>query len=454
MPAGPESLPLSKQIAYAIGQLGWSTLVNIVAVALVYFYLPPDTSDLPQLITGATFFAVLNAITLIAASGRMLDAVTDPWIAGMSDRSRNPRGRRIPFMMKGGLPTALFLVLMFVPPVSEQSAWNIAWLVVVQALFYIFLTVYVTPFFALLPEMGHTPTERLNLSTWISVTFALGIILAGLTPAIAGGLEGALDLSPLRAFQVAVGSLGVIALVCMYVPVVALDERRYSSGTPSSVPLLPAVRATFANSEFRKFVVSDFAYFTGLTIVQTGLLFYVTVLLEEEEELVATLLAVMVVTSFLFYPLVNLLAKKMGKKPLMVGAFVWMALVFLGVPTLGSLDFSPIAQAYLLILLLAIPIAFLGVLPNAVLADIAEHDAGRTGQQREGMFFAARTLMQKFGQTTGVVSFAILTTFGRDVGDDLGVRLSGILGFTLCLGAAIVFARYDEDTVTAGSRLA
>ncbi len=68
---------------------------------------------------------------------------------------------------------------------------------------------------------------------------------------------------------------------------IALDEKRYSSGTPSSVPLLPAVKATFANSEFRKFVVSDFAYFTGLTIVQTGLLFYVTVLLEEEEELVA-----------------------------------------------------------------------------------------------------------------------------------------------------------------------
>jgi GPH family glycoside/pentoside/hexuronide:cation symporter len=240
----------------------------------------------------------------------------------------------------------------------------------------------------------------------------------------------------------------------MYVPVIALDEKRYSSGTPSSVPLLPAVKATFANSEFRKFVVSDFAYFTGLTIVQTGLLFYVTVLLEEEEELVATLLAVMVVTSFLFYPLVNLLAKKLGKKPLMVGAFCWMALVFLGVPTLGSLAFSPIAQAYLLILLLAVPIAFLGVLPNAVLADIAQHDADRTGEQREGMFFAARTLMQKFGQTTGVVSFAILTTFGRDVGDDLGVRLSGILGFSLCLGAAIVFARYDETTVTAGSTLA
>jgi len=252
--------------------------------------------------------------------------------------------------------------------------------------------------------------------------------------------------------QLAIGVLAAFALVCMYVPVVVLDEKRYSAGEPSSIPLGPAVRATFANSEFRKFIVSDFAYFTGLTIVQTGLLFYVTVLLEEEEELVATLLALMVIVSFLFYPLVNWLAHKLGKKPLMVGAFIWMSLVFLAVPMLGNLSFSAVAQAYLLILLLAIPLAFLGVLPNAVLADIAEEDAHRTGQQREGMFFASRTLMQKFGQTFGVVSFAMLTTLGRDVGDDLGVRLSGLVGFALCLAAGIVFARYNEKAVMEGQR--
>jgi GPH family glycoside/pentoside/hexuronide:cation symporter len=227
-----------------------------------------------------------------------------------------------------------------------------------------------------------------------------------------------------------------------------LDERRYSSGKPSSIPLGPAVRATFANQDFRKFIVSDFAYFTGLTIVQTGLLFYVTVLLEQEEELVATLLAVMVVVSFLFYPLVNLLARRTGKKPLMVASFLWMGLVFLGVPLLGNLSMAPGAQAYLLILLLAIPLAFLGVLPNAVLADIAERDAVSTGEPREGMFFASRTLMQKFGQTTGVVSFAMLTTLGRDVGDDLGIRLSGLVGFVLCFAAAIVFSRYHEQIET------
>lgn len=57
-----ESLPLSKQLAYATGQLGWSILVNIVGINLVFFYLPPGTSGLPTLITTATFLVVLNAI--------------------------------------------------------------------------------------------------------------------------------------------------------------------------------------------------------------------------------------------------------------------------------------------------------------------------------------------------------------------------------------------------------
>lgn len=37
------TLPLSRQIASAVGRLGWSTLIDVVGLALVYFYLPPDS---------------------------------------------------------------------------------------------------------------------------------------------------------------------------------------------------------------------------------------------------------------------------------------------------------------------------------------------------------------------------------------------------------------------------
>ncbi|MCB0296747.1 MAG: MFS transporter, partial [Calditrichaeota bacterium] len=67
-------LPLPKQLAYATGQLGWSTLINIVNLQLVYFYIPPSDAGIPGFITQAVFLVVLNTLTLIAASGRLFDA--------------------------------------------------------------------------------------------------------------------------------------------------------------------------------------------------------------------------------------------------------------------------------------------------------------------------------------------------------------------------------------------
>ena len=129
------SLPLSKQIYYAIGQLGWATLSNIIGLQLVFFYIPPADAGLPTFITQATFLLVLNAIVLIAASGRVLDAITDPLIASWSDRSTSPRGKRMSFMRLGAIPAALFCFLMLVPISQQQSAINIVWLVIVHALF-------------------------------------------------------------------------------------------------------------------------------------------------------------------------------------------------------------------------------------------------------------------------------------------------------------------------------
>ncbi|MCB0307114.1 MAG: PDZ domain-containing protein, partial [Calditrichaeota bacterium] len=104
---------------------------------------------------------------------------------------------------------------------------------------------------------------------------------------------------------------------------------------------------------------------------------------------------------------------------------LFMSGIFLMIYFLGRLPLDSQLQAYLIVICFALPLSFLGILPNAILADIAEHDALASGIKQEGMFFAARTLMQKFGQTFGVLLFAALTTLGKDPGHDLGIRLSG-----------------------------
>ena len=193
----PQGKRLSKKQIwiFALGQLGWSILGGIVNTWLVTFYLPTK-GDLeagaasyihPGLIIGG-FLTILGLITAIS---RLFDAVTDPLIASLSDRSKNKRGRRIPFMQYSAIPFAATTVLLFCAPIEAISGWNIVWISIFVILFYLFMTMYCTPYNALISEFGKTQEDRMAISTAISLTFFAGTLLAYTPFLFAGFLRGA-----------------------------------------------------------------------------------------------------------------------------------------------------------------------------------------------------------------------------------------------------------------------
>lgn len=438
-----DRLPNGAVLSLSAGYLGMSTLLNLLNTLLVFFYLPPDTAGLPTLVTEATVLGILNVVAILAAAGRLTDAITDPLIASWSDASSHRRGRRIPFMAVGMVPAAVATWLMFVPPVEGESGWNIAWVLGIQVVLYLALTAYVTPAFALVADLGRTPMERLRLSTWTSLAWAFGLVVAASTLLTASVAEGALG--TYRGWQLAAGITCLIGLAFMAVPVFTLDERRWAVHAPASMPLLPSVRFVLANPFFRFYAAADFAYFGGLAIIQTGLLFYITVLVGLEEWVSTMLLLLMVVVSIFLFPLVAAWARRLrgGKQPTII-AFCVAAGVFTTIAGLGLIDRLPYLQVIVPITVFALPFAILSIMPQWILADIAEHSSLGTGQQQAAMFYATRTFLQKLATTVGVVLFALLLQFGRDVGDDLGVRLTGVAGAILYLVAAWFFSQYDE----------
>ena len=163
---------------FAIGQLGWSTLSAIVTNWVISFYQP----DTEMLEAGQKIFlpqgrVILGLVTILGgiyALGRLFDAVTDPWIANLSDRSSNPRGRRLPFMRRAAIPLTLATVLVYWSPVDGESPVNGVWVLVMMLLFYLFMTVYCTPYNALIAELSGTQEELTAISTAISFTFIFG----------------------------------------------------------------------------------------------------------------------------------------------------------------------------------------------------------------------------------------------------------------------------------------
>lgn len=442
-----KALSKGKIWLFAVGQLGWAILSGLISNWLVYFYQPDEAAQaagqtlfIPQ---GRVLFGVFTVIGAITALGRLFDAVTDPWIASLSDRCKSELGRRIPFLRGAALPLAFSTLMVFCAPIGRTSAFNVLWLLVFTMAYYLAITAYCTPFNALIPELGHSQEERMNISTAISLTFIVGTAVAYAAPVVWGMMEP--SLGRVTAMRTTFALFAAIAFFCMEVPVLAIREKEYVESKPAEGTAFVSLVKTFRNKEFCIFVGSDIFYWIGLTMFQTGLPFFVTSLLGLSEGMSTVFFVAMTALSLVFYVPVNLLAKKFGKRNLVLAAFLVFALAFGYTAFMGAgLGIPPVAQGFLLVAAAAFPMAIFGILPQAMVADISESDAKRTGENREGMFYAARTFAFKLGQSVSMLLFTALATIGSG---GTGYRVVAAVSCALAALGGVILLFYDEKKI-------
>lgn len=443
-----KQLSTGKIWLFAVGQYGWALLSGLISNWLVYFYQPDmaaqnsgQTLFIPQ---GRVILGILTVIGAVTAIGRVFDAVTDPWIASLSDRCKSKQGRRIPFLKIAAVPLALSTFLVFMAPIGRTSWINAIWLFVFVMVYYLAITTYCTPYTALIPELGHNQEQRLNISTIISLTFIIGTATAYSAPVIWGAFEP--SLGRVLAMRVAFGILAIIALICLLVPVFTIKEKEYVTAKPVEGSAFSSLVKTFKNKDFRLFVGSDILYWIALTMFQTGLPFFVTSLLGLPESMATIYFILMTALSLVFYIPINIVSKKIGKKKLVLFAFFLFAGTYLYTAFLGDgLGFSNVAQGYILAIIAALPMAIFGILPQAIVADISQSDSIATGENREGMFYAARTFAFKLGQSVSMLIFTAIVTIGAVNGT--GYRIAAGVAATFCLLGGIVLFGLNETKI-------
>ena len=160
------------------------------------------------------------------------------------------------------------------------------------------------------------------------------------------------------------------------------------------------------------------------------------------------LTVIMTVISLVLYPAVNMLARRMGKKKLIITGFFTYSIVFLLTTLCGKGFFWGVIIAGSA----GVPMAILGILPQACVADVSELSMLETGEDRSGMFFAARTFAMKMGQAismlvyTSVTAAAVLETGERYVSASQ-YRTTAAIATGACLIGAILFFFYNEKGV-------
>ncbi|MBR3860419.1 MAG: MFS transporter [Oscillospiraceae bacterium] len=451
---------------FAVGQFGWSLLSGIISTWLVHLYTgvhsPGETNGIfGQFITQSPILASITLFGLITMVGRLFDAVTDPLVASWSDRAAFKGGRRIPFLRAAAIPFALVTVAVFVLPQTESLAANNAIMFALLMLFYLLMTIYCTPYNALIAELGDTQKHRINVSTYISFTYIAGFSLATLVPSLSGALEGMAG-SQENALRIAIGIMCALAAVAMLVPALYIRERDYIEGKPVQSPVFRSLVLTYRNRQFRRFVYADVIYFFAVTLFQTGLADFETRLMGIPAENTFLLTVVMTVVSLCLYPLVNRLAPRLGKKRIIVVGFFAYAAVFF----ITSVAGTGMSWGFLVAVTAGIPMAILGILPQACVADVSELNTLETGEDRSGMFFAARTFAMKLGQALSMLIYTSITaaavaivqahTDGAGVeqlSQELQLQIQGpyrtaaAVATVACLIGAVLFLFYNEREI-------
>ena len=127
-------LSTGKIFALCMGDFAKGLINGIITTYLLTFFIPTSSkTTLPQ------FF--LNAALIMAAIrgvGTIVDAITDPWVANLTDKCTHKLGRRIPCMRWNAIPYGMCCLLVFFPPVNGTSYINALWVGVLLILYYLF----------------------------------------------------------------------------------------------------------------------------------------------------------------------------------------------------------------------------------------------------------------------------------------------------------------------------
>lgn len=378
-------VPLAKKIAYA------APAFSLAVIGIpVYVYIPKFYAD----VVGVH----VTLLGYILFSVRIFDAVTDPAIGYLSDRTRTRFGRRRPYIAVGAVLTALAMLLLFNPPhagASIETLWFGIWIY----LLFLFWTVVTVPYEALGPEITFDYQERISLFGIRDGLLIAGTLAAAASPALVAWLFG-LSAEPAderaKFFWISVGYAPLLIATAWWC-VTAVEEIHQRPKQQTSFGMASGLRQVFQN---RPFVILLAAYTisaVGNNLPATLILFYVQYVLQSD--LADIFLLEYFLTGILFLPAWMAVARRTGKKTAWLASMALNTGAFTGVFFLGPGD----AWIYgILVFFSGMGFGATLAIPSAIQADVIDYDELLTGERREGQYIGLWSISKKLAAALGI----------------------------------------------------
>ncbi|MEM7219201.1 MAG: MFS transporter [Pseudomonadota bacterium] len=400
--------------------------------------------------------AVMGVIFSIS---RIWDAVSDPLVGYLSDRTRSRLGRRRSWMLASIPVIGLSFLMVFAPPVTLGETGVIVWMAVAIIGFYGLASVLFVPHMSLGAEISINYHERSRLFGMRHMFYTFGSILALISMQIFISAEAAQASESdghalLRATvfdHAAIAGIVLTIVVCL--AVAGLRERPEFSGRAAGSPW-QAYSDVWRNRHARLLIIVTFIENIGSAAIG-ALTLYVTQYVVGTPQLAPAIILAYMIPSTISVPMWLPLSRRFGKKRLWMFSMALTGLSFGGMVSLAFVD-SQDARVWIIFVLAAfagLAAGCGGTIGPSVQSDVIDFDEHETGERKEGSYFAAWNFVYKsaYGVMLLMTGFVLqLTGFVPNAEQTQLVKVAmvGLYGAMplLCYGIGVLlFSRFRLD---------
>ena len=332
---------------------------------------------------------------LIFSVSRVWDAISDPLVGYLSDRTRSRYGRRRTWIVGSIVPIAAVFVMVFAPPEALGNAGRIAWMATAIIGFYSVMTVFLVPHLSLGAELSDDYHERSRLFGMRHAAFTIGSILA------LGSMQALINAEEVgeAAVREVTFTLAILASAVMTAALLGsvplLRERADFQGRVTEKPF-QAFADVWRNVHARLLIVVTFIENVGSAAIGVLTLYVMQYVVGAPWWAPLVILSYMV-PSAASVPLWLPLSRRFGKVRLWMFSMVLTGVSFGGMFVLPFLDTVELRLVTIFVLAFFAGLAAGagGTIGPSVQGDVIDYDEHLTGERKEGSYFATWNFVYK-----------------------------------------------------------
>ncbi len=369
-----DRLPLLTRLGYGAGDLYGGGAFFIVST--LYLIFLTDIVGIRPALAG-----------LVVLVARGWDALSDPIMGMISDRTRTRWGRRRPYFLFGIPFIVLSYILLWYPAALDAQWARFAYALVTYLFFSTVITMVMTPYNALASELTLDYGERSRLTSFRIAFSEISTIVSALLPL------AIIEMAPSP--RVGYPLMGAVFGLFFGLPFLATfftTWERPGFSRRSTPPQLKVFLEPFQIRTFRSFIALFLFAFVAIDVLLTIIVYWVTYYLEIPG-LTNYLLGTLLIVQLICLPGYYWLSRRFSKRTaLIIGACVWVGAM------LAGLSISPAMPTTVYFIFAAVTGAGTGgviVMAYAIYPDIPDVDELVTGRRREGIYAGSLTLLRK-----------------------------------------------------------